>query len=243
MNKLAVFVEGQTEQLFVQRLVQEVAGHHNVAMEMRKASGGGRSGVARRYIHLESSDARRKQFFVLIVDSATDNRVASDIRDQYESLVEKGYSRVLGLRDVYPESRSDIPRLRRAVDRVLPKGSVTVDIVLAIMEIEAWFLAEYTHFERLDTGLTLEKVNNAIGTDAQTLDVENIAHPSETLNTVYQFVGRGYRKKKDQVSDIVDALDYVRLYVELPERVSVLKCLCDHFDLFLSSEMAPKSPM
>jgi hypothetical protein len=242
MNKLAVFVEGQTEQLFVQRLVLEVAGHHNVAMEMRKASGGGRSGLPRRLVLLEASDARGKQFFVLIVDSATDNRVASDIRDQYESLVREGYSRVLGVRDVYPQPRSEIPLIRHAVDRVLPKGSVTVDIVLVIMEIEAWFLAEYTHFKRLHTGITLEKVNNAIGGDAQTLDVENIAHPSKTLNTVYQVVGRVYRKKKDQVSDTVDALDYVRLYVELPERVGALKCLCDHLDLFLSSEMTPKPP-
>lgn len=241
MSKLAVFVEGQTEQLFVQRLVQEVAGHHNVAIEMGKASFGGRSGLPRRFIRLEPSDARDKQFFVLIVDSATDNRVASDIREQYETLVKAGYSRVLGLRDVYPQSRSEIPLIRRAVDRWLPTGSVPVDIVLAIMEIEAWFLAEYTHFEQLYAGITLEKVNKAIGDDAQTLDVENIEHPSETLNTVYQLVGRVYRKKKDQVSDLVDALDYVRLYLELPERVSALKCLCDHLDLFLSSEMAPKS--
>lgn len=235
MNKLAIFVEGQTEQLFVQRLVQEVAGHHNVAMELSKASGGGRSGLPRRYIPLEQSNARVKQFFVLIVDSGTDNRVASDIRDQYESLVATGYSRVLGLRDVYPQPDSEIPQIRRALDRVLPKGSITVDIVLAVMEIEAWFLAECTHFERLDPGLTLEKVNKAIGEDVQTLDVENIAHPSETLNTVYQLVGRVYRKKKDQVSDTVDALDYVHLYVELPRRVNALKCLCDHLDLFLSS--------
>lgn len=235
MNKLAIFVEGQTEQLFVQRLVQEVAGRRNVATETRKASGGGRSGLPRRYTQLELSDARDKQFFVLIVDSATDDRVASDIRDQYESLVRTGYSRVLGLRDVYPQSHNEIPLIQRALGRVLPRGSIPVDIVLAIMEIEAWFLAEYTHFERFDSRLTLEKVNEVFGDDVRTLDVENIAHPSDTLNTVYQLVGRVYRKKKDQVSDTVDALDYVHLYVELPIRVSALKCLCDHLDLFLSS--------
>lgn len=235
MTKLAVFVEGQTEQLFVQRLVQEVAGRNNVAMDLRKGLFGGRSGVPRRLVQLESSDARGKQFFVLIVDSATDNRVASDIREQYESLVRAGYSRVLGLRDVYPQSHSEIPLIKRALGRILPKGSIPVDIVLAIMEIEAWFLAEYTHFERFDSRLTLEKVNQAVGDDVQTLDVENIAHPSDTLNTVYELVGRVYGKKKDQVSDTVDTLDYVHLYVELPIRVSALKCLCDHLDVFLSS--------
>lgn len=242
MSKLAVFVEGQTEQLFVQRLVEEVAGRHNVAIEMRKASFGGRSGLTRSFVRRESSDARNKQFFVLIVDCGTDNRVASDIRDEYASLVNAGYSRVLGLRDVYPQPRSKIPAMRSAIKPFLPKGSIPVDIVLAIMEIEAWFLAECTHFERLYAGITLANVNNAIGSDALTLDVESIAHPSETLNTIYQLVGRAYRKNKDQVSDIVDELDYARLYLELTERVSALKCFCDHLDSFLSLEMTPEPP-
>ncbi len=242
MNKLAVFVEGQTEQLFMQRLIQKIAGRRKVAIELRKGFFGGRSGRSRSLILLESPDVRGEQFFVLIVDSAAENRVASDIRDQYESLVNAGYSRVLGLRDVYPQSRSKIPLIRRAVERVLPKGSVTVDIVLAIMEIEAWFLAEYTHFEHLYPGITLDKVNTAIGDNAQTLDVENIAHPSETLNTVYQIVGRAYKKNKDRIERLVEKLDYARLYLEIPKRVSALKCLCDHLDLFLSSEKTHKSP-
>ncbi|MCH7702079.1 MAG: DUF4276 family protein [Planctomycetes bacterium] len=242
MIKLAVFVEGQTEQLFVQRLVQEVAGHHNVEIELAKASHGGKSGLPRRFLLLQPPKPLGKQFFVLIVDSATDSRVASDIRDQYGSLVSAGYSLVLGLRDVYPELRSEIPRIRRAIDGVLPKGSVSVNVVLAIMEVEAWFLAEHTHFARLYPGLTLEMANNAIGDDLQTLDVEDIAHPTETLNTIYQLVGRAYRKKKDQVSDIVKVLDYDHLYVELRNGITAFSSLCDHLDSFLSSETAPKSP-
>lgn len=236
MNKLAVFVEGQTEQLFVRGLIQAVAGRHNVAISTRRASHGGESGLPRRFVLLESSDAPGKQFSVLIVDSGTDIRVASDIRDQYESLVKAEYSLVLGLRDVYPWQRSEIPLIRSAVDRFLPKGSVAVDVVLAIMEIEAWFLAEHTHFERVDSRITLEMVNGAVGGDVQTIDVEDIAHPSETLNIIYKTVGRSYRKRKDQVSDIVDALDYARLYLELPDRVSALRQLCDHLDVFLSPE-------
>jgi hypothetical protein len=40
MNKLAIFVEGQTEQLFVEKLILEVAGENNVRIEKRKVTGG-----------------------------------------------------------------------------------------------------------------------------------------------------------------------------------------------------------
>ena len=241
MNKLAVFVEGQTEQLFVKRFVLEVAGHHKVAMEIRKAFGG--SSRRPRRLLLSTSDASDKQFFVLIVDSASDSRVASDIRDEYQSLVKAGYSLVLGLRDVYPHLRNEIPAIRKAIKRVLPKGSIPVHIVLAIMEIEAWFLAEYTHFERLYPRITLAKANAATGYDFQSIDVETIGHPSKTLDRVYRVAGQRYRKDKKQVSKVVDALDYAHMYLEIPERVSALRGFCEHLDFFLSLEMAPDGPV
>lgn len=40
MNKMAVFVEGCTEQLFVEKLVIEIAGRKNVQVELRKVRGG-----------------------------------------------------------------------------------------------------------------------------------------------------------------------------------------------------------
>ena len=40
MRKLAFFVEGQTEAVFIERLVEEIAGEDRVIVERRKASGG-----------------------------------------------------------------------------------------------------------------------------------------------------------------------------------------------------------
>ena len=40
MKKLAVFVEGQTEQLFVERLLEEAAGKKQICIEKRQAFGG-----------------------------------------------------------------------------------------------------------------------------------------------------------------------------------------------------------
>ena len=40
MNKLAVFVEGYTEVVFVEKLIEEIAGENNVLIEHREIRGG-----------------------------------------------------------------------------------------------------------------------------------------------------------------------------------------------------------
>lgn len=46
MNKLAVFVEGRTEILFVEKLIEEIAGQNKVLIDQREIRGG--SNVPRR---------------------------------------------------------------------------------------------------------------------------------------------------------------------------------------------------
>ena len=40
MNKMAIFVEGYSEVVFVDRLIEEIAGRNMVLIEWRKISGG-----------------------------------------------------------------------------------------------------------------------------------------------------------------------------------------------------------
>ena len=40
MNKLAIFVEGQTEQIFAERLVLSLGGDANVGVRVERVSGG-----------------------------------------------------------------------------------------------------------------------------------------------------------------------------------------------------------
>jgi len=80
MKKLAIFVEGQTEQLFVERLLVEIAGSNYVSIESYAAHGGGKSGQPRR---LKLLTARKtfgtEKYYITLVNSGTDGRVASDI--------------------------------------------------------------------------------------------------------------------------------------------------------------------
>src|SRR4028119_235221 len=98
-KKIACFVEGQTEQIFVERLFQEIAGYKKISLETYKFQGG----KANRIIQpLKLSTIKNAPFFVLLYDCGNDAHVVSDIRKQHQSLIKNGYEKILGLRDLYP---------------------------------------------------------------------------------------------------------------------------------------------
>ena len=233
-NRLAVFVEGQTEQKFMQKLIREIAGEANLRLQAMKAVGPSkRRSLQQQYT---TPDFPGTRYDVLIVDSGGDETVVSDMLDQYESLVKRGYSRILGLRDVRPRwSRRDIPKLERAMEKAmkmrLPPSPLPVDVLLAVMEIEAWFIAEYSHLEKI--GITCEAVKRELDFDPSTDDVELIDHPSVLLNQIYQLMGQSYKKKLRQVQGVVNRLDYARLYLGMREEVPRLGALFTAIDLFL----------
>ena len=80
MKKLAIFVEGQTERLLLERLLRKIADQNKVSIEVRRMFGGTRS---RRAVVIYQSEVRaHERFFVLIVDSGSDGSVGSDLLDQ-----------------------------------------------------------------------------------------------------------------------------------------------------------------
>ena len=236
MNKLAIFVEGQTEQIFAEKLIREIAGRQGVYIEQRLAVGG--RGSDRRWLLLDSPSVQEgNEYFVLIVNCGADNRVKSDIRDNYENLVKKDYQAIIGLRDAYPDarSRSDIPKLRVGLRHGLKTTPVEVLFVLGVMEIEAWFIAEHTHFARMSNSLTIELIVNNIGFDPSTDDIEQRPHPARDLRDIYSLVALTYDKHRTTVQKTIRVLDYTIIYLELAQRILDLRNLTAEIDRFLSA--------
>ncbi len=204
-KKLAFFVEGQTEQVFIQKLLLEIAGRHNITIDVVQTRG---SGPARTVV-ISGHSAANTQYYALVCDCGTDNRVASDINDNYSGLIAQGFSFILGLRDVYPEPDAKIPAMRAAIAKILPKGTIAAHLVLAIREIEAWFIVEDRHYPAIHPDLTPELIKARLNIDTRSVAAESIAHPAGTLHDIYQLQGRGYiNKKRWQVERTVHALDY-----------------------------------
>jgi len=232
-KKIACFVEGQTEQLFVERLFQEIAGHKKISIETYKFKGGKTN---RKIQTLKLSTIKNSPFIVLLYDCGNDAHVVSDIRKQHQSLTKKGYEKILGLRDLYPKplgKKEEIETGIRGILRPLQKIGVPISVILAVMEIEAWFLAEWHYFDKLDSRLTPDFILQELNLDLINTDVEKRPHPTEDLKDIYRLVSRKYDKNEKASQEIINNLDYEFLYVDLVKSVNQLKRFIDEIDSFL----------
>jgi hypothetical protein len=224
-KRLAVFVEGQTEQIFMERMLVEVAGSRNIALDVRRLRGSGEA----RSVELSTSAT---SYYALICDCGADNRVVSDLLENYEGLTREGYSMVLGLRDVAPAKDSEIPGIRALQSALLPNGTVPVHLVLAVRETEAWFIVEDRHYSAIHPELNAALILEHVGIDTATIAAESIEFPAKTLHEIYRLKGRAYQKRRTQVEQTVTALDFKRLHLELSGRVSALRELFGHVNKF-----------
>lgn len=235
MDRLAVFVEGYTEVTFVKRLVEEVAGHKNVLIEHREIRGGGRDSGVRRtigWVEAARPDTGQK-YYVLIVDCGGDEQVKTRILEEHENLTRKGYSRIIGIRDVRPKfAYAEIARLESNLPKYIRTSLIPVEFVLAIMEIEAWFLAEATHFPRIDPAITVAAIKATLGFDPENDDMEQRLEPATDLRNCYAIGGKAY--SKGRAEDTVKALDFAEIYLESVAKLRYLKILVQTIDNFLA---------
>jgi len=230
VKKLAIFVEGKTEQIFVAKLLKEIAGKFKISIEIKS-----RQGINFDKVIMKDPVTSITRFYVLIYNSCCDESVVSDIKEQYNLLAEDGYDRVIGLRDVYPISISDKSKLQRGLNYALPVGTIPINIVLAVMEVESWFLAEYNHFLKIDPCLTPEKIQAMFGFNPRTDDMEQRPHPTDDMEQIYNYVHKGYNKSEKQLNRLASNLDYEFLYMHLANTIPSLGEFMGYIDKFMIS--------
>lgn len=218
IKKLAIFVEGQTEQIFVERLIKEIAGELHVHLESRSLSHHG-------LICFNSIPTALKKFQVVLFNCESDGKVKSAILDVRGQLIAKNYSLIIGLRDLYPQPLVDLPRIKARLKYGLPTALPTTEIYLAVGESEAWFLQEKEHYSKIDRTLDYHAFKALFGFDPESDSAEMVDHPSELLKSIYQSVGKTYRKKRYYVQRTVDALDFAELCFSCGAKIP-------HFELF-----------
>jgi len=203
MRRIAIFVEGQTEQIFLSKLVKELLGQKNVTVVEQSCG----TKVAL------TNDALK--FFVLVYDCRGDVAVKSQILKHRRSLLESGYQHIIGLRDVYPQKISDIPQLKQHLGYMLPQADLPAQIFLAIMEVESWFIQEHTHFKS-NTGIEYrtEDFIRIIGLNPAEVSTETINHPYDSLVALYNHAAQAHDKSKATSEKLSKSLDYSKLCYE-----------------------------
>jgi len=222
MKKLAIFVEGLTEQILVRRMLDAVMDRHRIAIQTVKITGGHTvrmSFTVMKAAHVDNLT----DYYVLIYDCGGESNVKGYLMAHRAKLVSNGYAMIIGLRDVYPNfSREEVGRLLRGLNYQLPQKKAFTCIYLAIMEIEAWFLGEYTHLKKVSGKLTPAYIEKHLGFNPASQNMEEREHPALDMKAVYRLAGHDYTKKKDRLNAVVSKLDLNYFTRELAGRMPSL---------------------
>jgi hypothetical protein len=111
-------------------------------------------------------------------------------------------------------------------------------MVIAVREIEAWFIADTEHFGRYNPLLTSAFIQQKIGVDVAQQDVEQIPHPAKLLGNIYSLVGGTYDKKLKEAHRVVAILNYEYLYLEAPDSIPALKKFVDELDVAMLKSLS-----
>jgi hypothetical protein len=233
LKKIAIFVEGQTEKIFVEQFLQEYFGVHTIELEFQKRLGKTLTKVT------GSRQNPFAEYTISIIDMAGDSNVFSALYERAEKMIQEGYLSLLAIRDVYPQySRDQIDPVLQNFSNLFIQFSFRDRLypIFAIMEIEAWFLADYNVFSRINPLLTPELVKERLNIDLIETNPQSYEHPAGVIDKIYRLFGETYQKHEKQAYQLVYKLDYDYLVCaeEVLNKVSSWKYCLDCVDKSVS---------
>lgn len=209
MIKIAFFVEGQTERIFVEKLLCEYLTYPKYTIEIVKFMGDRSINIiTKRNISPEI------KYYFLIYDVGGGEKVVSTLLERAEKMINQGkYYRLFALRDLHPEERENKEKIINLVNNEFNEKSFRnhLRFILAIMEIEAWFLADYNLFYRINNILKPNYIKSKLNIDLIKDDPELYESPAVKVGKILSLVGMKYKKKKKQIYKICHNVDYTFL--------------------------------
>ena len=219
--KIAVFVEGLTEDIFIEALLENYFSTGKIEISRVKHQGHTK---AIYYRSLEQQ-GQYGEHFCLIVNVGSDEAVLSKLREEYQNMRKKGYSAFFGLRDLKSEQydrfgEDFIRKTQEIVDGFGVEDNVYFHF--AKMEIEAWLLAAPGFLTRVNPSLTIEYVQSISGIDLDVTDPEiSIENPAAMIGRIFRAVGLRYRKRKSEIHGIVSKVNWDELCLDAREQGKV----------------------
>lgn len=215
MRKVAVFVEGQTELIFVRDFL----------LKWFEYDG---NQIGFECYNLENNDAHPTEFaygnrqsenYYLIVNVGNDNSVLSAIKTRLQFLLNKDYQIVVGLRDMYcKQYRNEVANatIKPEINELFISATneqiaqiengEAIKFHFAIMEVEAWLLGMPKVFSSKDNLLTPNYIKQKLSIDLNCDPETTIFHPAKEMNNIYSLVEDKYDKHLSDISSIMSSL-------------------------------------
>lgn len=210
MKKFAIFTEGQSELIFVRELLFRLVDSSKMSLQCLEL-------LSHRYSDVEfEHQCPQPEVFFLLVDVHGDEGVLSSLKEREIDLIEKGsYEKIIGLRDMYCElySKKSPGKIDDRVSAMIIENCELVilnmryndriKVFFAVMELEAWFLAMYDLFKRINSLLSVGYIKDHTGIDLKDKDPEReFYRPSQEVNIILNLCGMQYKKKKGEIENI-----------------------------------------
>jgi len=220
VTKTAIFVEGQTELIFVRELLLKVFDYQNIWLECYTLFTDSKFHSTEYAYPNPSANS-----YFQIINVGSDANVLTRMLRRKEYMLNAGFSKIIGLRDMYSlEYRKQSGgKIDPAVTDKFKKGYSAqikspelMHFCFAIMEVEAWILGFDGCFEKIDDGLTQEYILHQLNHALNKLDPEtHFFHPAEIIENLFALVGKNYSKSKGDVNQILGVItkeDFMQLY-------------------------------
>ncbi|HME42328.1 MAG TPA: DUF4276 family protein [Syntrophorhabdales bacterium] len=213
MRKVVIVTEGQTELIFVRNLLRNTVDNSRLSFECVQLRGNSERTVP--YSHIGPN----AEFHFLIVDVGNDESVMSAITERERYYFEKGFEKIIGIRDMYCaryRKRSKVicdEVTKQFIDghnEVVQgmKNPERIVICFSVMEIEAWFISMHTLLQKVDSVLTVEYIESRLGFNLRSIDPQRLFfHPSDELSKILELCGRTYAKSRGDVEMVTSRVD------------------------------------
>lgn len=208
MRKFAVFVEGLSEQIFIRYLVRLMIDNDKLSFDCFNLLRGGYQPARYSYPN------KNAEVYFRIINVGGDEAVLTAIKEREKGLIQEGFEKIIGLRDMYSEKylKRSNKIDRDVIDRFLKGWHATIQEMsnpskikmhVSIMELEAWFLGIPNVFERFNSVLTIDNIIEKLDVDLKCVDPqEAFFHPSIIVDKIFRLIDRKYKKSEDDLNGI-----------------------------------------
>lgn len=211
MRKIAIYVEGSTELIFVREYICKRFEYQNIDVQCRKRQFGRFDEVPHSITNAEAD------FHFRIIDSGNDAKVLDDMLEDEEYLQNLGYGKIVGLRDMFSEDYKKVvkqpPRIEPAINQRFIETAVKrvtinalqadkLKLCFAIMEVEAWLLGIPALWQK--QGLSSQQMDEVLGKNHESIDPEiTFFHPTREVETLLSKVNKSYDKHAKEVNSLL----------------------------------------
>ena len=213
MKKIAIFVEGQGEQIFIRNLLFHLIDPSKFSFRCLRLRADTEHDVPYQFPNPNAE----VHFQILNVQG--DESVLSAIREREELLFSNGFTKVIGLRDMYSDAyrkrsreiddqvtQEFVDRTNETIDQM--SNAERIRLHFSIMELEAWWLSMYNLFSKIDARLTQRLIEEELSYDLSKIDPQKaFFHPAREVEKIFELIGSRYDKSRDDVEKITSRID------------------------------------